>query len=1031
VGWRIGLVPLLVAAVVVVVNPPTASAASPGPIDLNGSYTLTANPDCWGFEGGTLTISGWEGWTSGNDSGVAQFSVVLTDPQNVTFPGSGGETGTAVTINLTGLEFRYFTASTDGSTVTLSDPTVGCTGVNTSPESLTSLATISGTLTKADGVTPFGGQVDLVGLGYSTVADDGTYEFWLRPPPPPMSYNVSAVQPPAGLPQFGVSRCDGHKIASDTCAVELLPANPPDHNIVNFSLQSGISGTVTDIDGSVMSGIPLTLTGTDAVNGKPVDLQTDSGADGSYSFPVDPGQYTVTAGPDPAGGRFLVLKCTGTGGNQACAMTVTASQPGVADFRRSDLIVNSTQLGTDSTQAGLGVCDITPGAGTQTCTLPQAILVSNQLGGKPIGFDIPYPGGGTFDGSVPQIQDTAGNGMPSITAPAVIDGSSDPAGKVELSGTGGDTTLYKTGPKPTVGLVLASATTVRGMVINGYSDDLAATGDGGTIQDDWFGTNPSGATAKPNPLGTNTTHTKVLAAIGVLITGSGNLIGGPSQGNVFAVHRTLDPGRQLRLSGAIYDTAGGNTIQGNSIGVVADTRNPLVDPNTFNGSFAPALVATDDTVGGSASGDRNTIAPGANVSGASVVQGNLVLGELATNGDVQVGGSTATPGTGAGNEFAAIPWSNDTRMLEVTGGAVQGNTFSSSGDSAIVGGAATIGGNQPDLGNLITHVATDPAGAEGFPEFDGAIVINGSHSLVENNTIKNSGGRAAVEVAAGDATTITRNTMAGNTTQGITLGPDYIANGVNSPRVGLPNDGQVYPEIRSADRRAGGIDITGLYDEPSSGPFRLVHTVTVDLYGVSACREGPPPDETFLGSQNLTVVLNENDFGLSFNPLPSTGTYRGVTATATSPDGTSEYSPCFAIASQPASLTQAGVTPSSSSVAVTTATGGATQLPFTRAAQTKTGHGTLYLKCPVSAVKKCAGTYTLNLAGTNGRTITSGRFRIVPGYVQPIKLTITGPLLTKLRNNHRLSAVITTHAHDAAKHPHRATKRSRLTLVYE
>lgn len=73
------------------------------------------------------------------------------------------------------------------------------------------------------------------------------------------------------------------------------------------------------------------------------------------------------------------------------------------------------------------MCDATLSEPKITCTLRAAIETSNQLGGRNIIFDV--PGGGV---PVIKVGTEVGTPLPAVTAPTVIDGSTQPAGRVEL-----------------------------------------------------------------------------------------------------------------------------------------------------------------------------------------------------------------------------------------------------------------------------------------------------------------------------------------------------------------------------------------------------------------------------------------------------------------------------------------------------------------------------------------------------------------------------------------------------------------------
>jgi hypothetical protein len=686
----------------------------------------------------------------------------------------------------------------------------------------------------------------------------------------------------------------------------------------------------------------------------------------------------------------------------------------------STLTVNSTVLDRDETTASQGSCDADPGGPTQICTLPQAILISNATGGQPISFDIQPGSGNTFDGTVPQIQDPTGVGIPAITAPTTIDGTTQPGGQVELSGGA------STGGAPRgIEVAAAGGTTVRGMVINGYVQQIVLNSSHDTVQGDWFDTDPAGTAPKDDPLGASsgTNHT---SQIGVYINGSGNQIGGPTrgQGDVFATGWVL-PDVLSVPAAAILDTVGSsaNVIQGNRFGVLTGNTAPLADPKPVSVASPEGALYLNgtETVGGASAGDGNTIGPGSVIDGPSTVQGNTFLGPLDVAGKATIGGATRSPGTGVGNIFlpAVLPELADAKELqiEVGGAAVQGNKFTDDGAGGIVVSTdhATIGGAAPELGNLIEDDATDP-----LP--DGAnsagIEISGSGNRVEHNVLEENRNDGAVAVYTGDGNTITDNSMAGNTV-GISLGHGYAFNTDVSSAHGGPNDSEYYPILFSNTADASGTTVTGRIQQPGS--------FTVDLYGVGGCG-GSPQGEDFIGSQTTSSITGGDDFTLKFGPLPAG--QGAIVATVTSSNGsTSEFSQCLSKGKQAASFLSYGVGPSSSTVPISSSSSAATDLA-TVAAKGKSGHGTLTLVCPPRTTGSCAGTLVTKTTSHHPVTLIRKRFKIPPGFVDPIAFTVPANLFKTLQHSHRLKVKATTTAHDGAKHPHHKTKTFKLTLLY-
>jgi CSLREA domain-containing protein len=354
---------------------------------------------------------------------------------------------------------------------------------------------------------------------------------------------------------------------------------------------------------------------------------------------------TSMAAPHVAGAAALYLESSPADGPAAVAQALAsrATFGYVTDARRSpNLLLYSgsgsrTSLHVNTTGDDNGSCDPTPG----TCSLREAITAANARPGLDrIFFDTA--------GMTPFTIEP-GSALPSVSSPVIVDGSlrlSDPANVlttpiVELSGVNAGSNVN--------GLVIgADGSTVRGLVINRFGGngilDLAATG---TIQGNYIGLSLSGASAAPNLgfgvqlmgsansiggsgpglrnvisgngagglslasdanvvignyVGVNAATTAPIpnGGPGILVSGSGNTIGGTSAGagNVIAANGL--EGVRFVGSGA---TA--NTVLGNSIGT--DGAGALQLGNGSAGvSFASGANA--NVVGGAASGSGNLIA---------------------------------------------------------------------------------------------------------------------------------------------------------------------------------------------------------------------------------------------------------------------------------------------------------------------------------------------------------------------------------------------------------------------------------------
>ena len=170
--------------------------------------------------------------------------------------------------------------------------------------------------------------------------------------------------------------------------------------------------------------------------------------------------------------------------------------------------------------------------------------------------------------------------LPALTEPVIIDATTQPgylgSPVIEINGSNAGATD---------GLVLAGASTVRGLAINRFGGNgLRLTGNGNTAQSNYIGTDPTGTLDLGN-LGNGIQ----------IVDGANNVIGGPQP----AVKNIVsgNQGEGIRIDGAL---ATGNVVQGNFVGTNA---------------------AGTGAVGNNASGIYIRNAPGNSVIG-NVVSGN-------------------------------------------------------------------------------------------------------------------------------------------------------------------------------------------------------------------------------------------------------------------------------------------------------------------------------------------------------------------------------------------------------------------------
>lgn len=515
--------------------------------------------------------------------------------------------------------------------------------------------------------------------------------------------------------------------------------------------------------------------------------------------------------PNP-GGQWWLLGVEIEGGLDGAAVFEALEVPvEVVRPGRQALVVNSTGTTLDEAEVHEDDCDVTPAQATPTCTLAQAIAISNSTGGRDIDFDIPHGHGNTFDGSDPEILYGRTGGIfqeldgYEILAPTTIDGSTQPgSGRVELAGPyPSRVALPSSNPgfsefakDVNAGLSLyfgSEGSVIRGMVIDGFPYQIALYAKDVTVERCYLGIEPA------HGLGAPLNDADSLGIVGIFAGGSHDTIGTPGNGNVIAGEPGRNPEQDPEASGALRRAWGEYGIGlGAAVRDKAEYRGEHAghedsfEANTFVGAgdvYDLDLVGSNDQIGGAESGAGNTFDGGASVLGDSaVVQGNTFGGESGdgtvwTGAGSTIGGQTPTPGTGAGNVFdlhsgfeslgtdcasrdvadAAAPRRNGedrTALVPGKGSVVQGNLFTGGcydiGVSVEAPGI-TIGGSSADLGNEFQGF-TSPS--PDVARFYAPLAVGGIRPVT---AITDPEGNIALQVAhPPDGDTVSENTFSAN-----------------------------------------------------------------------------------------------------------------------------------------------------------------------------------------------------------------------------------------------------------------------------
>jgi len=517
-------------------------------------------------------------------------------------------------------------------------------------------------------------------------------------------------------------------------------------------------------------------------------------------------------------------------------------------------------------------------------SLRQAILDANaNPGADTINFNITGPS--------LKIQPLLG--LPDITDPVVIDGSTQPgfsgAPIVELNGSKSAVRAF---------FVNAPGSTIRSLVINGFSTGgiiIGPAAGGSHVEGCYIGTDVTGKIAIPN------------TGAGVSVFSSNNVIGGTTLSVRNVISGNNEAGVQVRLfccQAGGPSTISGNVIQGNYIGVTAQGDKAL--GNGREGidisSSASDVSVTTTLVGGTTPGAGN------------VISGNFLdgisIGSFQTTNTTVQGNRIGT----SANGMSKIPNGGDGIHIDlgnnnVIGGSAPGAGNLISGNGRVSSGSGRGSGisvsssNNVIQGNLIGTDATGtgPLGNLDDGIFGGRNTIVGGTGPGEGNVIAFNGLRGISNFGPmGTANSYRGNSIHSNGTSGSPFTPGLgIELGPAGPNPNDPgdldtgaNNLQNFPIISSVMASGGSTNVKGSLNSSASTSFNL------DFYRNSACDpSGNGEGEHFIGSTLVTTDASGNaNFDTTF--AVSTPASEVLTATATDLAGnTSEFSPCATVGS--------------------------------------------------------------------------------------------------------------------------------------
>ncbi|MEO8457376.1 MAG: CSLREA domain-containing protein [Chloroflexota bacterium] len=401
-------------------------------------------------------------------------------------------------------------------------------------------------------------------------------------------------------------------------------------------------------------------------------------------------------------------------------------RPGATQAAAITYTVNTTADTVDSSTVD-ALCKDASNKCSLRAAIQQATVLANNNS-----FTIRFDGIGS-QGNIPTIKPTSP--LPPIVFLASIDGTTSPAGRVELDGS-------IAGSNNVGGLLFLSAgDTVKGLAINRFSGvGMLIIGGSATVSNTFVGIDKIGNAAAAN------------GNDGIIIQGGGNNTIGPN--NVLAGNPSPTTG-----------TTGGAALE-----IIASSNNSVI-VNTIgrNISGTTALPQVRGVYIHS-SGTNNTIGGTGN--------GNLIAGANANGAGVQISDSGTTGNTVSGNFIGTnLP---NVIGVQIDNGAT-GNTIGGGGSSA----RNVISGNSRS-GIVIT--GTDTTGNVASGNYIGVDQFGKDAQANAVNGVEISAGAHDNTIGGTDAGT--RNVISGNTITGISVtGETSDGNVIVGNYIGLAADG--------------------------------------------------------------------------------------------------------------------------------------------------------------------------------------------------------------------------------------------------
>jgi parallel beta-helix repeat protein len=652
-----------------------------------------------------------------------------------------------------------------------------------------------------------------------------------------------------------------------------------------------------------------------------------------------------------------------------------------------------------------------------TGTLRQAIQCANNYSSvNTITFYIPESGVQTITPQSP---------LPTITAPMIINGYSQPGASANTSASGDNAVLLielnGSAVNNSALTITGSGSTVQGLAINratGFGIVLQGSGaNGNTIQGNFLGTDPTGKIARPNTFnglrveGSNNTIGGSTPAASNLISGNGNFgividntlcppnntacgtapSGNLVQGNLIGTDATGAEGPKGTASNQgiagvdLSDGASGNTVTGNVIafnsaqGVRTDAPNSSTLGPHHNSISGNAIFSNSKAGVAITAGSGNTISQNS-------IYGNGSNSPLSANGiilDSKIYANQSCGSTSGPNHWQNFPVLTSISSSSITGtfNSLPSTSFTLEFFASDTGDPIGFGEGKTFLGS--TQVTTDATCNASFTFTPQSAIASGqavtatATNMATGDTSQFSNWGNTVTVVStinpstfGQQVTITATVTLGSSSQPVPQGSVTFMEGANVLSGPTPVGSSGQASFSTSSLAAGSHTITAQYTDTTVPPTATPATASVTLLVNPAAATVTLGNltQTYTGNA-MTPTATTVPSGLSITwtgaPQTNAGSYP-VTATIGNGNYQGTASGTFTINPATATVTLSNLTQTYTGNAMTpTATTVPTGLSITWTGAPQTNAGSYPVTATINNGNyqgSATGTFTINPA---------------------------------------------------------------------